>query len=263
MKLYCWKHHHFSHAPRIHVKPNSGSWWWWWWWSIAKKKMEERFGVCPAEPWKKRGFGKRFGRDLGCFFEEFLHIVFSKMAMSTIIDFLNHRHWLCLAHSHHSHLHSLAKLPFVLLNMKAKQSQGFADSACKLVVKIMLKRHTKNKLRRLWVKSRSRGSSRVKKKNKKTKGMYLEETCEAGRWAWSQACCTRCMTLRKATSAAALSATLLAMTFTHYCSSSNSSFSPNRVQFRISPLPHCTASSLKRPSLKLLQVLMMTTLQSV
>jgi hypothetical protein len=105
--------------------------------------MEERFGVCPAEPWKKRGFGKRFGRDLGCFFEEFLHIVFSKMAMSAIIDFLNHRHWLCLAHSHHSHLHSLAKLPFVLLNMKAKQTQGFADCACKIVVKIMLKRHTK------------------------------------------------------------------------------------------------------------------------
>ncbi len=143
MKLYCWKHHHFSHAPRINVKPNSSSWWWW---SIAKKKMEERFGVCPAEPWKKRGFGKRFGRDLGCFFEEFLHIVFSKMAMSAIIDFLNHRHWLCLAHSHHSHLHSLAKLPLVFLNRKAKQTQGFADCACKFVVKIMLKRHTKNKL---------------------------------------------------------------------------------------------------------------------
>lgn len=108
MKLYCWKHHHFSHASRINVKPNSSSWWWRWRWSIAKKKIEERFGVCPAEPSKKRGFGKRFGRDLGCFFEEFLHIVFSKMAMAAIIDFLNHRHWLCLAHSHHSHLWSRA-----------------------------------------------------------------------------------------------------------------------------------------------------------
>jgi hypothetical protein len=27
--------------------------------------------------------------------------------------------------------------------MKAKQTQGFADCACKIVVKIMLKRHTK------------------------------------------------------------------------------------------------------------------------
>ncbi len=85
--------------------------------------------------------------------------------------------------------------------------------------------HEKRTLRRLWVKSGSRGSSRGKNNNK-TKGMCLEETCEAGRWAWSQACCTRCMTLRKATSAAALSATLLAMTITHYCSSSNSSFFP-------------------------------------
>jgi hypothetical protein len=39
--------------------------------------------------------------------------------------------------------------------------------------------------------------------------------------------------------------------------------SPNRMQFRISPLPHCTASSLKRPSLMLLEGFMVTTLQSV
>jgi hypothetical protein len=106
-------------------------------WSLPSRAMEEE--RIWEEIWKVPGG----------FFEEFLHIVFSKMAMSAIIDFLNHRHWLCLAHSHHSHLHSLAKLPFVLLNMKAKQTQGFADCACKILFKIMLKRHEKKLSRRL------------------------------------------------------------------------------------------------------------------
>jgi len=100
-------------------------------WSLPSRAIEEK--RIWEEIWKGPGV----------LFRGILAHNFSKMAMSAIIDFLNHRHWLCLAHSHHSHLHSLAKLPFVLLSMKAKQTQGFADCACKIVVKIMLKRHTK------------------------------------------------------------------------------------------------------------------------
>jgi hypothetical protein len=192
-----------------------------------------------------------------------LHIVFSKMAMSAIIDFLNHRQWLCLAHSHHSHLHSLAKLPFVFSNRKAKQTQGCADCACKFVVKIMLKRHTKNEpsedfewkpeaeVQVEWRTTRRQRVCVWKRPVKQGDGHDRKPVAHA---AW------RC-----AKPPALLHSLLLFWPWQSHTTAVPPILlsSPNRMQFPISPRPHCTASSLKSPSLKLLQGFMVTTGQSV